>query len=159
MPLKMPPLRNRTGDVELLISHYWRLFTLQFHKPELHLNQDICEVMDGYEWPGNIRELRNLLEQLVILSGKEGVRLDDLPYRIRSRMSDTEMLPSSVQQAAVNQPANDFCPLDDAVDALEITRINQAMSECGCVKSKAAEKLGISRFALLRKLKRFGLYQ
>jgi two-component system, NtrC family, response regulator AtoC len=159
VPLKMPPLRNRKGDVELLISHYWQLFTQQFHKSELQLNKDLREVMAGYEWPGNIRELRNLLEQLVILSGKQGVQLEDLPLKIRSRISIPATSLPQEQQVAEKQAETEIQPLYDAIDALEIKSIDQAMIECGGVKSKAAEKLGISRFTLLRKLKRFGMYQ
>ena len=158
VPLKMPPLRNRSGDVDLLISHYWQLFTRQFHKPELLLSQEIRKVMAGYEWPGNVRELRNLLEQLVILSGKQGVQFDDLPFRICTRMTTPKPPLSSVEQVNTKQTDTHVRHLSDEIDALETKSIHQAMIECGGVKSKAAEKLGISRFALLRKLKRFGMY-
>ena len=159
VPLNMPPLRSRTGDVDLLISHYWQLFIRQFHKPELQLNMDIRELMSAYEWPGNVRELKNLLEQLVILSGKEGVQFDDIPFRIRSRTATPKLSSPSLEMVGTGLSETGVLHLDEAVDALEMKSINQAMVECGGVKSKAAEKLGISRFALLRKLKRFNMFQ
>jgi two-component system response regulator AtoC len=161
VPLKMPPLRARTGDVDLLVSHYWQVFTHKFHKPNLRLQPEVRKVLTTYDWPGNIRELRNLLEQLVILSGEQGVYLDDLPNRFHRRLNgdgrlyDRKIEPQVALERVENE--NRERPLADVVDALEIKAITRALEDCEGVKAKAAKKLGISRYALLRKLKRFGM--
>lgn len=157
IPLKMPPLRSRPGDVDLLVAHYWKIFTHKFHKRDLHLSQDVTKALMSYNWPGNIRELKNLLEQLVILSKDSGVYLDDLPNRFleNAEPSKSDLRPNT--DIIISKPNGLERSLGDAVSALEIDNINQAMQECGGVKAKAAQKLGISRYALLRKLKRFNL--
>jgi transcriptional regulator with PAS, ATPase and Fis domain len=157
VPLTMPPLRDRTGDVDRLVSHYWQVFTQKFHKPDLYLQPEVRSLLAVYDWPGNIRELRNLLEQLIILSGKQGVRLGDLPNRFHQRKGgrrDGLTIPS---EDAEHHAQGADRPLADAVDALEIKEITRALEDCQGVKAKAAKQLGISRYALLRKIKRYRL--
>jgi two-component system response regulator AtoC len=157
VPLTMPPLRDRTGDVDRLVSHYWQVFTHKFHKPDLYLQPEVRSLLAVYDWPGNIRELRNLLEQLIILSGKHGVWLGDLPNRFhqpKSGRRDGLTIPS---EDAVHHAESADRPLADAVDALEIKEITRALEDCQGVKAKAAKQLGISRYALLRKIKRYRL--
>ncbi len=157
VPLHMPPLRERLGDINLLVSHYWNVFTHKFHKPTLHLNHEVYELLAQYDWPGNIRELRNLLEQLVILSDETGVAVDDLPYRFLKNLeaqNDIVLSAGDIENEKNPPPEG---PLNEAVVALEIESIRRALAESNGVKSRAADKLGISRYALLRKLKRFGM--
>jgi DNA-binding NtrC family response regulator len=112
-----------------------------------------------YTWPGNIRELKNLLEQLVILSNENGVFLNDLPNRFLKKEASPPDHPANEQSINMSEAMPCEGSLSDAVDALEIDTIKQAMRKSGGVKAKAAQKLGISRYALLRKLKRFSLFQ
>jgi two-component system response regulator AtoC len=157
IPLKMPPLRSRPGDVDLLVAHYWKVFTHMFHKRGLHLSQEVTEALKQYNWPGNIRELKNLLEQLVILSKENGVFLDDLPNRFLKNIDYFQTNRGLTPPTKTSKVRDYEGSLAHAVDALEIETINQAMHECAGIKAKAAQKLGISRYALLRKLKRFDL--
>jgi two-component system, NtrC family, response regulator AtoC len=159
VPLTMPPLRARAGDIALLVSHYWEVFTHKFHKRGLYISQEVREALMEYTWPGNIRELKNLLEQLVILSNENGVYLDDLPNRFLKKLASPSNHLANEQSINISESMPCEGSLSDAVDALEINTINQAMRQSGGVKAKAAQKLGISRYALLRKLKRFGLFQ
>jgi DNA-binding NtrC family response regulator len=150
-------LRDRTGDVDLLVSHYWQVFTHKFHKPDLYLQPEVRSLLAAYDWPGNIRELRNLLEQLVILSGRQGVWLSDLPNRFHLRKGGRRYDQTIPSESAMNPAGGEGRPLADAVDALEIKEITRALEDCKGVKSKAAKQLGISRYCLLRKIKRYGL--
>jgi two-component system response regulator AtoC len=159
VPLTMPPLRARAGDIALLVSHYWKVFTHKFHKRGLPLSAEVCEALMKYTWPGNIRELKNLLEQLVILSNENGVFLNDLPNRFLKKEASPPDHPANEQSTNMSESMHSEGSLSDAVDALEIDTIKQAMRKSGGVKAKAAQKLGISRYALLRKLKRFSLFQ
>lgn len=155
VPLTMPPLRERSGDVDLLVSHYWKVFTHKYHKADLTLRGEVSRILNAYDWPGNIRELRNLLEQLVILSSRKGVFRDDLPHRLLEGGDATETESSATPAESIDPAEMIQRPLLEAVDALEIKAIRRALRESNGVKSKAAAALGISRYALLRRLKRY----
>ncbi|MEH0021473.1 MAG: sigma-54 dependent transcriptional regulator [Desulfobacter sp.] len=150
--LTLPPLRDRKGDVDLLVSHYWKVFTHKFKKRNLTLDRHIRKLLESYDWPGNIRELRNLLEQLVILAGDAGVTTDDLPKRFLAPRTLPE--PERISPGSTESTAAADRSLGEVIGDFEITSILEALETTGGNKTKAAEMLGISRYALLRKLKR-----
>lgn len=150
--LTLPPLCERKGDVPLLVAHYWKVFTHKFKKRDLALDPKILECLGAYDWPGNIRELRNLLEQLVILAGEEGVTMDDLPRRFLDyRPLSGPQLESGKDPAGVLDSGHS---LQAVIGSIEINSIQKALEKAGGNKTRAARMLGISRYALLRKLKR-----
>jgi two-component system response regulator AtoC len=115
VPLTMPPLRERTGDVDLLVSHYWKVFTHKYHKADLTLRGEVSRILNAYDWPGNIRELRNLLEQLVILSSRKGVFRDDLPHRFLKGGDGAETEPSAAPTESLDPAEMVPQPLLEAV--------------------------------------------
>jgi two-component system response regulator AtoC len=153
VPITVPPLRHRGADSDLLVSHYLRVFRKRFKKPWLRISSDAIDAMRTYTWPGNVRELKNLLEQLVILSNEEVIHLDDLPTRLKTRQYGNRSMPS---ESSIHTELIEKKSLGDAVDTLEKEKIRRALQLCKGVKTKAAKQLGISRFVLLRKLKRYG---
>ncbi|KIX12782.1 sigma-54-dependent transcriptional regulator [Dethiosulfatarculus sandiegensis] len=145
VPLTVPPLRKRGKDILLLTDHYLTHFSKKFHKPLARLDKKASQAFLDYRWPGNIRELKNLVERLVILCS-ETITLADLPTSIQ------KITPR--QTPDLNDSLARGGDLDETLSELERQLILEALNKSGGVKSEAARLLGISRFALARKMKR-----
>jgi len=143
--LRLPPLRERIGDIPLLADHFLKKYARQYKKPLAALEATAVQLMQNYAWPGNIRELEHVIEQAVVLASPEATVLtaDDLPQEIKPG-NDASI--KSVEQ---------IVDLPEAVAALEIRLIKKALAETRGNKSQTAEKLGLSRRGLLNKLERY----
>ena len=135
--IHVPPLRERTGDIPLLIGHFIRKYTAETGRKIEGITQDCLEAMAAYPWPGNVRELENIIEQLVVMARAPLLRKEDLPATIRQegRRRDVMVLPvgttlEQIEQAAIRE-------------TLAITDGN---------KEQAAALLGIHVATLYRKL-------
>lgn len=179
IPLHLPPLRERGGDVLLLASHFLEVFCQKKGRPTLTLNNDAMRVLQAYSWPGNVRELVNFMERLSILVDGDVVRPADLPAKILDHVGEIETLPeieppsaAPVQATVIEHkplPAGEFMwptlahleklgmNLKEFLDAVEDRLIDEAMSSVDGVKNQAAEILGIKRTTLIEKLKKRGL--
>lgn len=93
IPLHLPPLRQRGGDVLLLAKHFLGAFCAKKLRTPLVLSTDACRVLAAYDWPGNVRELENFMERLSILVDGNAVRPEDLPPKILERVGAIEFLP------------------------------------------------------------------
>ena len=82
LPFHLPPLRERGGDVALLIKHFLRLHAQKRGAQAIRIEADALALLEGYRWPGNVREVENLIERLVILSEDGVIRASDLPEYI-----------------------------------------------------------------------------
>ncbi len=134
--MHLPPLRERREDIPLLINHFLRLKARENDSPAKNFSAPVIDRLISYTWPGNIRELENLIERLTILSPRETVEIEDLPEGIRlgdqSRSLREEVL-------------NGSCPLSDAVDDFERQLILKALQKTGFNRTKASSLLGITR--------------
>jgi len=145
----MPPLRDHREDIEALVRHFLREFTLKFHKPGMTVSPAAMNAMIRYDWPGNVRELKNAIERAVILEDNNELR--------------TNYLPSQVTQAtAVEPPAArsaDFTLPQGGVnlESVEESFVRQAMEMAGGNQTRAAQLLGLSRDALRYRLKKVDL--
>ncbi len=142
-PIDVPPLRERTGDIPLLVGHFTDRFGASAGRP-VSVHPDALRSLSGYEWPGNVRELQNVIERAVLLAG------------------DGEILPGHLLESiARSEPAagSRFTLPEDGVRLEELERdlIRQALERAGGNKSKAARLLGISRPTLLYRLEKHGL--
>ncbi|MDM8214822.1 sigma-54 dependent transcriptional regulator [Desulfovibrio piger] len=95
IPLHLPPLRERGGDVLLLSRFFLDRFCLKKERPPLTLDPQVRSVFMAYQWPGNVRELENLMERLSILVDGDVVHVDDLPSKVLSQVGDISLLPES----------------------------------------------------------------
>ena len=146
IPIEVPPLRERKEDIPLLVDDFLR----EFSKGRITMDRDATDALLNYDWPGNIRELRNLIERLVILSKGVRIRLKDLP----------EHLASAAEKKTVEPPDGNFdrscfkCPdFRKARSIFEREYIkNQLLQHDGNIK-KTAESIGIERRHLHRKIK------
>ena len=136
--LHLPPLRERTEDIPLLADHFLREAARENDKPARELTSDAMRCLVAYPWPGNVRELRAAIEHGVVMSNGPKITLRDLPATVRSAAPGT---------AAARGPL----PLN--LGETELTLMRRALAECKGNRTLAAEKLGISRRTLHRKLR------
>jgi DNA-binding NtrC family response regulator len=134
--LFLPPLRERREDIALLLDHFLRLKAQEHSIAAKTLSPEVVDFFTSYPWPGNIRELENLLERLTILTPHETVTLRDLPAGMRST-DQTATLKEDVLSGSR--------PLGDAVDDFERELIVKALQRTGFNQTKAASLLGTSR--------------
>ena len=149
VPIMLPPLRNRQGDIEHLAKHFLHLHCASYGVPEKRLANSALECLCNYNWPGNVRELENEIERAVSL--REEPLLTSDAFRHLGRREPTEVTPVTVTAAA--PPANDSV-LKSLADA-ERDHIFAVIRACGGNKSKASRILDINYSTLYRKLKRW----
>jgi len=143
----LPPLRERREDVPLLAEHLLARAAREAGRPTPLIPHDVMAALVSHDWPGNVRELENEMRRLVVLAQEE-VTVDHLSAAVRERRSA-----GSAAQALAENPGD----IRAAVADLEKRSIEAALAQAGGNKSKAASLLGISRFALQRKLDKYGI--
>jgi two-component system NtrC family response regulator len=139
--LTLPPLRERRADLPLLIDHFVRVFSEKNGKRIEGLTRAAREALLRYDYPGNVRELENLIERAVVLTRDEVIGSADLPLTLRD---------------APPEPASGT-GLEAAVEGLERRMIREALATAEGVQTRAAELLGISERVLRYKLRKYGL--
>jgi len=135
-------LRERRDDIPLLVNRFLEQCSRENNKPVREITQETLNVLMAYDWPGNVRELRNTIEQMVVLARTERLTLRDVPAAIRGAADLTKI---SVVRTGMT------------VEEAERQLIVQALKEMDGNRTRAAQKIGISRRTLHRKLKKFGL--
>lgn len=150
--LKLPPLRERREDIPLLLTYYVKRLATENEKKVDGFTPEAVKVLTSHNWPGNIRELRNCVERMVVLARGSSLTLNDVPVEIRQAVGEQfqEKARQAVEKLTV--PGNQ---LD--IKANEKQMIVQALTQCNGNRTKAAERLGISRRTLHRKLHEYGL--
>ncbi|MCU0572514.1 MAG: sigma-54 dependent transcriptional regulator [Syntrophobacteraceae bacterium] len=148
IPMHVPPLREREGDVPLLIHHFLKRHCQEKDIPLKRLSKAAVETLDRYPWPGNVRELENLIERLVILTDGDEIDMDDLPPRFRQCQTTR---PNSLLDISVGESGMD---LKKTLDDLENHLIKEALRRANGVKNRAANLLGLNRTTLIEKMKK-----
>ena len=141
--LEIPPLRERKEDIPLLVKHYLDVFNKENGK-DIGITETAMASLCAYAWPGNIRELRNCVERMVVLCRGKMIELENVPVDVR------EGVTPGIAKTVLAQPSCDL-------ECNEKMLIERALNECGGNRTKAAEKLGISRRTLHRKLHTYNL--
>lgn len=136
----LPPLRQRKGDIPLLVNHFLARYAAENDKAVGEISKEALELLTRYSYPGNVRELQNIVERAVVMARGAVVTCADLP--------------AEVQKAA---PALVADTLPAQVEELEKKAIAQALERAGGVQSRAAELLGLTERNLRYKLKKYGL--
>jgi two-component system NtrC family response regulator/two-component system response regulator HydG len=140
--IELTPLRDRREDVPVLIEHFARLLARELHKPMPAISEDLQAFLAGYVWPGNVRQLRNCLERMMVLATEPELTLDDLPADLRAA---ARLTPAA---AAVDEASQ--------LDRLEKSVILQTLKRFEGNRTRTAEALGISIRTLQRRLKEWG---
>ncbi len=139
--IHIPPLRERPEDVSLLLTHFVDIFTAKFNKPNIHISEEVFEMLRQYDFPGNVRELRNLAERAVILCKGEKLTNKDFPLILKKP-----------RKAVPKSEVEEF-----NLKNQEVKLIRKALEECSYNQKAAAELLGITRDALIRRMKKYNI--
>jgi DNA-binding NtrC family response regulator len=141
VPLRLPPLRSRTDDIPLLVSHFLTRFSNRINREVPEVTAEALEILQEYAWPGNVRELEHTIERILILEDTDRIRPRHLPSFISQRQGDFQMF------------SEDPFSLED----LEKQYIRFVLRRTGGKRTRAAEILGINRKTLGLKIKKYGL--
>jgi DNA-binding NtrC family response regulator len=145
--IELPPLRKRKEDLPILTRFFLDDICRQNNIEPREVDSSLLEAFAKYDWPGNMRELRNVLESLVVLSGQKILSADDLPERFWKSIE-----PTGVSDEPDEENENEL-----NLDKLSRAAIVKALEACGNNRTEAARQLGISRRTLHRRLNEFGL--
>ena len=140
--MTVPPLRDRRGDIPLLIEYFTKQFSSENDKEVDGLSSEAMDTLLKYDYPGNVRELENIIERAVVIARDHVISIKDLPFQDISPDHFAGHKEGGV--------------LKDEIESLERTRIEQALDETGNNQTRAAELLGITERTLRYKLKKYG---
>jgi len=134
IPIQLPPLRERREDIPLLVAHFLQKFSKELGKDVRGVTPEALGVLERYRWPGNIRELENVLERAIVLGAGEILEVDSLPASVRFAGPDRRVT------GALEIP-DDGLDLEATLDDLESRYLQRALDRTGGVQTKAAELL------------------
>lgn len=146
VPIFLPPLRQRREDIGLLAEHFLRRFNEENGK-SVTLSAEVLNVFMTYEWPGNVREIENTLERLVVMSRGKTALVSDLPINIRDQSL-------KVRHGLITKEG-----LPSAIEDIERTKILDALSKTGWVQAKAARILGLTPRQIGYKMKKYNIQE
>jgi len=143
--IHMPALRERREDIQALVSHFAQRYAQQLDKPTPQISQDAQTLLMRFDWPGNIRQLMNVIQNMVVVAQTERIEPRDLPQEIRGSASEggTDLGSDSISGLSLDQ--------------IEKQAIRQALRLNSGNREQAAKLLGIGQRTLYRKLKEYGL--
>ena len=142
VPIEIPPLRERKEDIPLLINYFFEMYGKKYTKRIAGLTKSATDILLKYPWFGNVRELQNLIEMLVVLSKGDS-------------KIDADFLPSNF----IRETDNPVCTYDKAVKAFEKEYILRILAITGWNRNDAAERLGMHRNTLSNKMKYLGIQE
>jgi len=146
--LYIPPLRHRKGDIPLLVEYYTNYFTDLYQTGEITFSDDCIEVFMDYDWPGNVREIKNVVERCVVLTQDDVVTPDSIPNRI---LQGKTIYPvGSGEDSQIIQ-----IPVGTSLEEVERRLIDRTLSSVDNNKTEAAKILGFSRKTLHNKLDKY----
>jgi sigma-54 specific flagellar transcriptional regulator A len=151
-PIEIPPLRERQDDIQLLVDEFVDR-ARRTHGAHIRFSDDAIECLRSYSWPGNVREIANLIERLAVIGADRATTAADLPLPIR---------PSAPESSASDSAAATLLPegginLKDFLSDVERRAIQDALSKSNGIVQAAADLLGMGRTTLVEKIKRHGI--
>ena len=152
--IAVPPLRARKSDLQALAEHFLARIAARAGKPAKRLSTDAVAVCLEHDWPGNVRELEHALEAAAVYAEGDEIAAKDLPIAGKVFRKRAEQV---LEAATVTVDGAPRAGLRETLEDLERDRLVEVMKTCQNNRSKAARALGMSRGALLRRLKRYGL--
>jgi len=144
--VEMPELRERVGDIHLLARHFIEHYAMELKREVLGIHDDAIKLLERYRWPGNVRELENVIERAVVLCKGHTIGVNDLPPKLVEREESDE-----------SEESFECKTLREALEGPERRILEAALRASGWNRQLTAEKLGINRTTLYKKMKRFGL--
>ena len=150
LPLQMPSLREREGDIALLVNHFLVLHGLRKCKKAVRVEPEAMAVLQKYRWPGNVREVENLVERLIVLNEDGVIRASELPEYVQQNSSNT------ANSASTALPVGGM-DLDRYLEKIENGFICQALERARGNKTVAAGMLNLNRTTFIERLRKKGL--
>ena len=172
IPIAIPPLRDRKSDIPLLVQHFLKKCNESQGKQPKIISDETTQLLTNYSWPGNIRELGNFVERMVVLSVGENITPRDLPEKVLGEvpreslptlekpgfeLSPSEMLQNGLKQSFFIGLPEGGINLKNAVEEFERGLITEALEKTNWVKNKAASLLELNRTTLVEKIKKMNL--
>jgi DNA-binding NtrC family response regulator len=134
VPIFVPPLRERDGDVAVLVDHFLRIYCASAKKPLKTLKPDVLEILEDYSWPGNVRELENIVQRLVVMVSAQEISPEHLPQHMLQHSA------ASQEAILIPEAGVDF---DAEMEKIEIAYVNAALRRTGGKKTAAAALLQV----------------
>ena len=145
VPIELPPLRERVEDIPELVQHFFTKAREKHARPNLKLPTSVLPYFSTYRWPGNIRELENLIERLVVLASENEIAVEDLPEALRNQRP-------ALETVQMELPADGI-----SLESVEKQLILQALIRFNWNQTQAARYLDLSRKTLIYRMEKFGL--
>ena len=146
--IKLPPLRERPEDIPLLAGHFLKKYSKENNKDIKGFTPEAMQLLTAYNWPGNVRQLENIIESAVVLTQSDMIGVADLPAELKDESrqfkSAVDMLPDNIN-------------LSEALEKIEAALIKRALVKSNFVQVKAAKMLGISKSLLQYKMKKYNI--
>lgn len=143
VPITLPPLRQRSNDIPLLVAHFME----KYNAGTKSISAEAMQALATYKWPGNIRELENTIERIVILSHGDEIRVEDLPAEVRVGVSGADR--AACRFALPEEGVN--------LEEVELDLVRQALDRSGANVPKAAKLLGLTAKTMEARMQRLGL--
>ena len=158
MVVRLPPLRERTDEIEALADHFLRQANAANQRRLSGLDPDALLALQRHAWPGNVRELRNVVDRAVVIARGETISLADLPERIRAlRAPAVDEAPAEVEAAHHEDPKDEELDFKTRVQRFEAALIRRALHECDFNQSATSRRLHIPLRTLVNKLQQYGI--
>ena len=151
IPISLPSLRDRRGDVPKLVQHFVARANRRSQRDVVDVADEVIERLTNYDWPGNIRQLENAIERMVILRREGAIGVDDLPPELREATASLAGSPLD----PVLPP--DGIDLTATLEHIENSLVMQALERTGWNKNRAAKLLKMNRTTLVERLKKRGI--
>ncbi|TLY14124.1 MAG: hypothetical protein E6K69_08160 [Nitrospirae bacterium] len=155
VPVALPPLRERQGDVPLLIDHFLSRFNRE-NSRQVRLGRDLFTLMARYHWPGNVRELQNCVERLVVMTdpGSDQVSVPTIPLSLQGYFADMKQVTGGERGGVPAQRAEGQ-PLGASLREIERRRLQDALERAGWVQARAARALGFTPRQVAYKMRKY----
>ena len=153
--IEMPALRQRHGDLRLLLDHFIRMWAERFQKPVMGFTAPAIDRLNRHEWPGNVRELENVVGHACMMAADDVMTTGDLPQYLSTRRAESG--PGSPAPARIPLPESMSPVAADLLEEFELRLIRQALDDSAQNQSRAARLLSTTRDRLRYKMKKYGL--
>jgi DNA-binding NtrC family response regulator len=151
--VNLPPLRDRKSDIPAIARSFCNRYSLAYRNEPLKLSKDVLKVMLQYDWPGNVRQLRNVIERAIVLTEGEEITLEVLPEEVtldNSQMHDSARVLGEIETPILSS-------FKEAKKEFEKKYIERCLDRTGGNITQAAALLGMHRQSLQHKIKELGL--
>ena len=151
IPAHLPPLRERKEDIPVLIGFFIEKFNKKLDRSVKYIDEKVTNLLIQYAWPGNIRELENLVERMILMARSDTIVFADLPSELKTAIESDSTSPSGIRQ----KPFKDI--MKNHMEDIEKQMIISVLEECGNNVTRAAKQLGLSRKGLQLKMMKYKL--